>query len=366
MSEEDLERWLPKQAVLDLLEDIDNFVQPRTELNKEIDVASKREALQDHTKIVTMDTLIFLKGLLTWSWRKKMQLPDPWLKIHAKLDSLVGILWLHVAWSGLSLYQGQNQYFNDTRSGMKRDLGTNQFEYRKLVVPVSTDLVLSGPGTTDAPCGVMLDHVNVNSESMSTMLFHLNHLSAFEDAEHMQTWRAREAKELREREERTVVKEQIRQRDDSGIEKQTLLPLVQQLAYQLDCGTKRLAGERADWHAGPVQPSAGGDALINILAEILTILRANGLPNITATNMELIKPKLASIRYNIYLDYWYHAASKTMEKSEHDYSLEDYPKYADWAPAIALFKIEHPTLRWEQLWTLYRNICRICDVDWRQ
>ena len=152
MSVEELERWLPKQAVLDLLEDIEDFVQPHTELKMEIggEVASKREALLDHTKIVTMDTLIFLKGLLTWSYKGR-ELPAPWPEIHAKLDSLVGILWLHVAWSGLKMYEGKNQYFIDTARGIERDLRNNQFRYTKRVVPVSTDLVRTGPVASDAP-----------------------------------------------------------------------------------------------------------------------------------------------------------------------------------------------------------------------
>jgi hypothetical protein len=220
---------------------------------------------------------------------------------------------------------------------------------------------------------------------MSTMLSRLNHLSAVEDGNRDNLQRAREEHEqeqqlylrqggdhLREMAEQIrVLEEQIRQKDErlrqlnwTGIEKQTLLPLVQQLADQIEYGTRRLAGERADWMPGPVQ-SSSGDGLIDILDEILTIIRGNDLPNITAWNMELMKPKLASIRYNIYLDYWYSAEPKTMEKEEHDYSPEEYPQCADWAPAIALFKIQHPTLRWAQLSSLYRTICEICDVDWR-
>jgi hypothetical protein len=152
MSErEELEEWLPKQAVLDLLEDIDNFLRTndnflRTNGFAELpDVASKREALQDYTKIVTMDTLIFLRGLLTWSGgRKRPALPAPWPDIEKAVSKLMPIVWLHVVWSGYRKYAYAEPTIlsHDTYSDFQRDMRIHQFYYRK---------VLSGPQATDTP-----------------------------------------------------------------------------------------------------------------------------------------------------------------------------------------------------------------------
>ena len=150
MSErEELEQWLPKQAVLDLLEDIDNFLRTndnflRTNGFAELrDVASKREALQDYTKIVTMDTVIFLKGLLTWSWgRNRPALPAPWPDIKKAVQKLMASVWLHVVWSGYRKYAEVTTLSYETYNGIQRDMRLNPFYYRK---------VLSRPQAIDTP-----------------------------------------------------------------------------------------------------------------------------------------------------------------------------------------------------------------------
>jgi hypothetical protein len=106
-------------------------------------VASKREALQNYTKIVTMDTVIFLKGLLTWAQgRNRPALPAPWPDIENAVQKLMVSVWLHVVWSGYWKYANTTTLSYDTHHGIQRDMRLHPFYYRK---------VLSGPQATDTP-----------------------------------------------------------------------------------------------------------------------------------------------------------------------------------------------------------------------
>jgi hypothetical protein len=102
MSQEDLQRWLPQKVVLDLLEDIDDYFLERegyagTQTQEQ--VVSKRVELRDRAKIVTMETVIFLKELLaatdkiaTGYVKKGSRLPAPWPRVSIALERLMTIV----------------------------------------------------------------------------------------------------------------------------------------------------------------------------------------------------------------------------------------------------------------------------------
>lgn len=90
------ERWLPQKAVLLLLEDIDDYFSERdgyVGTKTQERVSLKRAELRDRAKIVTMETVIFLKELLSGMdkiafeyVRKGCQLLAPWPSIRNSLE----------------------------------------------------------------------------------------------------------------------------------------------------------------------------------------------------------------------------------------------------------------------------------------
>ncbi len=190
-------------------------------------------------------------------------------------------------------------------------------------------------------------------QSVHTMLARLHHLSAFDSPAYERDEMEREMEKLRSENQELL---------HSGIKKNDLMPVVQQLRDQIECGTQRLEGELKDWRAGPVQDNAGGWALRHVLDMILTILHENKSDDIKIGSLKKIREKLNIIRSNLYLQQTYSAVAKRMTRPEHEYIAreEEYAQAASWGPAIALFQSQHPGQEWLPLHTLFRTICDIC------
>ena len=157
MSQEDLQRYLPQQDVLNLLSDIDDYFSARdgyagTQTQERVEL--KREEFKDRAKIVTMETVIFLKDLLDATdsiadrYRSKnLQLRAPWPNIHNAMHNLRAIVWLHTMWAQFHVYGITS--FMDTRRGIERDMRITPFQYEKYVMRTSTDLLTSSFSSSD-------------------------------------------------------------------------------------------------------------------------------------------------------------------------------------------------------------------------
>lgn len=157
MSQEDLQKYIPQQDVLNLLSDIDDYFSARdgyagTQTQER--VALKREEFKDCAKIVTMDTVIFLKDLLdatdsiaAQSTKKGSPLLEPWPTIHNSMKRLMTIVWLNLVYSQFHVYGSSD--FIDTRRGIERDMRLTPFQYKKYVIRTSTDLLTSSFSSSD-------------------------------------------------------------------------------------------------------------------------------------------------------------------------------------------------------------------------
>ena len=141
-----------------------------------------------------------------------------------------------------------------------------------------------------------------------------------------------------------------------------LLPVVQQLKDQVDCGSMRLAGELKDWKPPPVQNRGDGRLLSLAIQDIHDILLVIDDDRIRLVPFLKIQNKLQELRNNLYLQQTYTAVAKNMTKVDHDYTITEYPFVASWAPAIDLFHAKHPNQKWQPLSTLFATICQLCAV----
>jgi hypothetical protein len=141
-----------------------------------------------------------------------------------------------------------------------------------------------------------------------------------------------------------------------------LLPVVQQLKDQVDCGSRRLEGELKDWRTPPVQDMGDGRLLKLALRDIHTILFSIEDDRIRLVPFLKIQKQLQDLRNNLYLQQTYRAVAKNMTKVDHDYNIAEFPFVASWSPAIVLFHSKHPTQQWQPLSTLFARICQLCAV----
>ena len=177
MSQDDLQRYLPHQDVMNLLSDIDDYF-----FNKEgyagtqtqESVASKREEFKDQAKIVTMDTVIFLKDLLDATdsiaaqyTAKGSPLLGPWPNIHNGMKRLMTIVGLLI----------------DPRRGIERGMRLKPFQYKKYVSRTSTDLLTSSFSSPDG--GAVPIHVEADRDinTMLALLQQHSHLEALNDSD---------------------------------------------------------------------------------------------------------------------------------------------------------------------------------------
>jgi hypothetical protein len=145
----DLEKYIPQKDALALLEDIDTYfsgLHDYAGTQTQQQVALKRVELQDRAKLVTPETVIFLKALeattgqiaVDYVYKEKHQLPDPWPHIRRALNKLMTIVWLHVVHAQFNVYGGSSVH---TIRGLEHDIKTTSFRYTKcevMKVAVST------------------------------------------------------------------------------------------------------------------------------------------------------------------------------------------------------------------------------------
>ena len=136
MSQEDLQRYLPQQDVLNLLSDIDDYFSHKEGYAGQTQeaVTLKRREFDNRANIVTIETVRFLKDLLsattliaTQHTKNGSPLLAPWPTIHTSIQRLMTIVWLHLVYSQFHVYG--SMYFMDTRQGIERDMRLTWFDY---------------------------------------------------------------------------------------------------------------------------------------------------------------------------------------------------------------------------------------------